>query len=131
MTEAPLGLTAELTHRCPLHCPYCSNPLELLHRDQELNTDQWKEILTQARELGVLQVHFSGGEPLGRSDLPELIEHTASLGAYVNLVTSGLGLTESRLATLVDSGLSHIQLSVQAADAERANRIAGTRAHHH
>lgn len=128
--DAPLGLTAELTHRCPLHCPYCSNPLELLTRNQELNTEQWKDILTQARELGVLQVHFSGGEPLGRPDLPELVEHTANLGAYVNLVTSGLGLTEDRLNQLVDRGLSHLQLSVQAADAERADQIAGTKAHH-
>ena len=131
MTDAPLGLTAELTHRCPLHCPYCSNPLELLTRDQELKTEQWKEILTQARELGVLQVHFSGGEPLGRPDLPDLIEHTAGLGAYVNLVTSGLGLTQERLNDLIDRGLNHIQLSVQAADDKRADLIAGTRAHHH
>ncbi len=131
MTEAPLGLTAELTHRCPLHCPYCSNPLELLAREDELGTEQWKDILTQARDLGVLQVHFSGGEPLGRPDLPELIEHTAGLGAYVNLVTSGLGLSQTRLDDLVDRGLNHIQLSVQAAEAGRADQIAGTRAHHH
>ncbi|MEV6283060.1 pyrroloquinoline quinone biosynthesis protein PqqE [Kribbella sp. NPDC051770] len=130
MTEAPLGLTAELTHRCPLHCPYCSNPLELLAREDELSTEQWKDILTQARDLGVLQVHFSGGEPLGRPDLPELIEHTAGLGAYVNLVTSGLGLSRTRLDDLVDRGLNHIQLSVQAAEATRADKIAGTRAHH-
>ena len=131
MTEAPLGMTAELTHRCPLHCPYCSNPLELLARDKELTTEQWKEILTQARDLGVLQIHFSGGEPLGRPDLPELVEHTAALGAYVNLVTSGLGLTEERLTDLMDRGLNHIQLSVQAATQDRADRIAGTRAHQH
>lgn len=127
----PLGMTAELTHRCPLHCPYCSNPLELLTRESELTTDQWKSVLTQARELGVLQVHLSGGEPLARPDLPELIEHTANLGCYVNLVTSGLGLTEDRLNHLIDRGLAHIQLSVQAADAERADKIAGTKAHHH
>lgn len=127
--EPPLGLTAEVTHRCPLHCPYCSNPLELLARDAELTTEQWQRILTEARDLGVLQVHFSGGEPLGRPDLPDLVEHTANLGAYVNLVSSGLGLTEERLNDLVDRGLSHIQLSVQAADAARADRIAGTRAH--
>ncbi|MFC0624556.1 pyrroloquinoline quinone biosynthesis protein PqqE [Kribbella deserti] len=128
---APLGLTAELTHRCPLHCPYCSNPLELMARESELTTGQWKSVLSQARELGVLQVHFSGGEPLARPDLPELIEHTANLGCYVNLVTSGLGLTGERLAVLIDRGLAHIQLSVQAADAERADMIAGTRAHAH
>ncbi|GAA1674056.1 pyrroloquinoline quinone biosynthesis protein PqqE [Kribbella yunnanensis] len=127
----PLSLTAELTHRCPLHCPYCSNPLELLGRDSELDTAAWRDILTQAREIGVLQVHFSGGEPLGRRDLAELIEHTAGLGAYVNLVTSGLGLTEARLQRLVGAGLNHVQLSVQGADAATADRIAGTRAHHH
>ncbi len=127
----PLSLTAELTHRCPLHCPYCSNPLELLGRESELDTAVWRDILTQAHEIGVLQIHFSGGEPLGRRDLAELIEHTAGLGAYVNLVTSGLGLTEARLQSLVDAGLNHVQLSVQGADAATADRIAGTRAHHH
>ncbi|TDD59492.1 pyrroloquinoline quinone biosynthesis protein PqqE [Kribbella antibiotica] len=127
----PLSLTAELTHRCPLHCGYCSNPIELLTRDQELDTATWREVLTQAHDIGVLQVHFSGGEPLGRKDLAELIEHTAGLGAYVNLVTSGLGLTEARLQSLVDAGLNHVQLSVQGADAAIGDRIAGTRAHHH
>jgi pyrroloquinoline quinone biosynthesis protein E len=127
----PLSLTAELTHRCPLHCGYCSNPIELLTRDQELDTATWRDVLTQAHDIGVLQVHFSGGEPLGRKDLAELIEHTANLGAYVNLVTSGLGLTESRLQSLVDAGLNHVQLSVQGADAGTGDRIAGTRAHHH
>jgi pyrroloquinoline quinone biosynthesis protein E len=124
-------MLAELTHRCPLHCPYCSNPLELIARDGEMSTEQWKSVITQARELGVLQIHLSGGEPLARPDLPELVQHASDLGCYVNLVTSGLGLTEARLADLVDRGIAHIQLSVQAADAKRADLIAGTRAHDH
>ncbi|MBN6034406.1 pyrroloquinoline quinone biosynthesis protein PqqE [Amycolatopsis sp. 195334CR] len=129
--EPPLGMLAELTHRCPLHCSYCSNPIELITRDGELGTDQWLSVLSQARELGVLQVHMSGGEPLARPDLPELVSHASDLGCYVNLVTSGLGLTAKRLDDLADRGLAHIQLSVQGADAERADRLAGTRAHEH
>ncbi|MEU3625924.1 pyrroloquinoline quinone biosynthesis protein PqqE [Amycolatopsis coloradensis] len=125
----PLGMLAELTHRCPLHCPYCSNPLELITRDSELSTEEWLSVLSQARELGVLQVHMSGGEPLARPDLPVLVEHATKLGCYVNLVTSGLGLTESRLDDLVERGIAHIQLSVQGATAERADRLAGARAH--
>ncbi|MEV4315816.1 pyrroloquinoline quinone biosynthesis protein PqqE [Actinocrispum sp. NPDC049592] len=129
--QPPLGMLAELTHRCPLHCPYCSNPIELVTRENELSTQQWLSVLTQARELGVLQVHMSGGEPLARNDLPQLVEHASALGCYVNLVTSGLGLTEERLRDLVDRGLAHVQLSVQGADAEMANRIAGVKAHSH
>ncbi|ADD41867.1 coenzyme PQQ biosynthesis protein E [Stackebrandtia nassauensis DSM 44728] len=124
-------MLAELTHRCPLHCPYCSNPLELLGRDSELSTKQWISVLDQARELGVLQVHFSGGEPLARKDLPELVAHASGLGQYVNLVTSGLGLTEERLSDLAGRGLNHVQLSVQDAEPESANLLAGTRAHAH
>ena len=131
MTEPPLGLLAELTHRCPLHCPYCSNPVELLARADELTTGQWQDTLTQASELGVLQVHLSGGEPLARRDLADIAGHAAGLGCYVNLVTSGLGLTEQRMAELADRGVAHVQLSVQAADAALADRIAGTRAHEH
>ncbi|MDQ3786348.1 MAG: radical SAM protein, partial [Actinomycetota bacterium] len=127
----PLGMLAELTHRCPLHCPYCSNPVELTARADELTTYDWLSVLDEARDIGVLQVHLSGGEPLARSDLPTLVSHAADLGCYVNLVTSGLGLTEDRLADLVDRGLAHVQLSVQGADAASADRIAGTRAHEH
>ncbi|WP_211282806.1 pyrroloquinoline quinone biosynthesis protein PqqE [Amycolatopsis keratiniphila] len=128
-TAPPLGMLAELTHRCPLHCPYCSNPVELIARDGELSTEEWISVLSQARELGVLQVHMSGGEPLARPDLPILVEHATKLGCYVNLVTSGLGLTESRLDDLVERGIAHIQLSVQGATADRADRLAGARAH--
>ncbi|MGH3434582.1 MAG: pyrroloquinoline quinone biosynthesis protein PqqE [Thermocrispum sp.] len=128
---APLGMLAELTHRCPLHCPYCSNPVELVTRSAELSTEEWLDVLSQARALGVLQVHLSGGEPLARPDLPELVSHAAGLGCYVNLVTSGLGLTEDRITDLADRGLAHVQLSVQGASQQTANLIAGTRAHQH
>ncbi|WP_375546463.1 pyrroloquinoline quinone biosynthesis protein PqqE [Actinophytocola gossypii] len=127
--EPPLGMLAELTHRCPLHCPYCSNPVELAAKRDELTTAQWLEVIEAARDLGVLQVHLSGGEPLLRPDLPELVARASELGCYVNLVTSGLGLTESRLADLAERGLAHVQLSVQGADAARADRIAGAKAH--
>jgi len=127
----PLGMLAELTHRCPLHCPYCSNPVELTARADELTTGQWLDVLDAARDIGVLQVHMSGGEPLARRDLPELVSRAADLGCYVNLVTSGLGLPKERLADLVDRGLAHVQLSVQGADPDRADRIAGVRAHRH
>ena len=125
----PLGLLAELTHRCPLHCPYCSNPVELASRAAEMSTEDWLSVLSQARELGVLQVHMSGGEPLLRPDLPALVEHASGLGCYVNLVTSGLGLTSSRLDDLVSRGLAHVQLSAQGATRERADLLAGARAH--
>ncbi|MFJ9780598.1 pyrroloquinoline quinone biosynthesis protein PqqE [Amycolatopsis sp. NPDC101161] len=129
--KPPLGLLAELTHRCPLHCPYCSNPLELVSRDAELSTADWISVLSQARELGVLQVHMSGGEPLARPDLPELVAHASSLGCYVNLVTSGLGLTAARLDDLVSRGLAHVQLSAQGATRERSDQLAGARAFDH
>jgi pyrroloquinoline quinone biosynthesis protein E len=127
----PLGLLAELTHRCPLHCPYCSNPVELVARRAELSTAQWLAVLDAARDIGVLQVHMSGGEPLARPDLPELVSRASDLGCYVNLVTSGLGLTADRIDDLAGRGLDHVQLSVQGADAARADKIAGTRAHQH
>jgi PqqA peptide cyclase len=127
----PLGMLAELTHRCPLHCPYCSNPIDLIARAEELTTEQWLAVLDSARDLGILQVHMSGGEPLARPDLVQLVTRAANLGCYVNLVTSGLGLTDARMAALVDAGLAHVQLSIQAADAPLADRIAGTRAHTH
>ncbi|MFD8498310.1 pyrroloquinoline quinone biosynthesis protein PqqE [Amycolatopsis sp. NPDC059657] len=126
--EPPLGMLAELTHRCPLHCSYCSNPIELIAREGEMSTDEWKSVITQARELGVLQVHMSGGEPLARPDLPELVQHASELGCYVNLVTSGLGLTAERLDDLIERGMAHVQLSVQAADAQRSDLLAGAKA---
>ncbi|MFG1798433.1 pyrroloquinoline quinone biosynthesis protein PqqE [Nocardia sp. NPDC049149] len=133
MTEpqvaAPLGMLVELTHRCPLHCPYCSNPVELVQRAGELTYDQWAGVLTQARELGVVQMHLSGGEPLARADLPELVAHARQLGAYVNLVTSGVGLTAERARQLAQCGVDHVQLSIQDADPRAADLIAGARVH--
>ncbi|MGX1778273.1 pyrroloquinoline quinone biosynthesis protein PqqE [Nocardia brasiliensis] len=125
----PLGMLVELTHRCPLHCPYCSNPVELAQRATELTDEQWRDVLTQARALGVVQVHFSGGEPLARPDLPELVRHARGLGAYVNLVTSGVGLTAQRARELAACGVDHVQLSLQDADPQSADQIAGARVH--
>ncbi|CAM4495940.1 pyrroloquinoline quinone biosynthesis protein PqqE [Nocardia ninae] len=127
--EAPLGMLVELTHRCPLHCPYCSNPVELVSRAGELTFEQWCDVLTQARALGVVQMHFSGGEPLSRRDLPDLVAHARGLGAYVNLVTSGVGLTAERARQLAERGVDHVQLSMQDADPQSADRIAGARVH--
>ena len=124
-SDRPTTLLAELTHRCPLHCPYCSNPLELIRGEAELATDDWKRVFTQARELGVLQLGLSGGEPLVRKDLEELAAHARSIGLYSTLVTSGLGLTRKRAEALRDAGLEHIQVSIQDSDTESAERIAG------
>ena len=127
----PLALVAELTHRCPLHCVYCSNPLELAQRERELSTETWNSVLQQAAELGVLQVDFTGGEPLARSDLTELIRAGRATGLYTSLITSGMLLDEKRLAELVAAGLDHVQLSFQGAREESANEFAGARAHAH
>jgi PqqA peptide cyclase len=125
----PLGLLAELTHRCPLHCPYCSNPLELTAAARELPAATWLDILGQARGLGVLQAHLSGGEPLVRRDLETLAAGARSRGMYVNLVTSGIGLSVSRARALADAGIDHVQLSLQGAQAAAADRLAGAKAH--
>ena len=124
-SDRPTTLLAELTHRCPLHCPYCSNPLELIRAEAELSTDDWKRVFTQARELGVLQLGLSGGEPLVRKDLEELAAHARSLGLYSTLVTSGLGLTRKRAEALRAAGLEHVQVSIQDSDTDSAERIAG------
>ena len=124
----PTTLLAEITHRCPLHCPYCSNPLALVGADKELATEDWKRVLTQARELGVLQLGLSGGEPLARKDLEELADHAHRVGLYTTLVTSGVGLTRSRAEALRDAGLEHIQISIQDSNPEGADRVAGMRA---
>lgn len=125
----PLGLLAELTHRCPLHCPYCSNPLELTAAARELPTATWLDILSQARALGVLQAHLSGGEPLLRRDLEPLAAGARARGMYVNLVTSGVGLSTDRARALADAGVDHVQLSLQDAQAVAADRVAGAKAH--
>ena len=121
----PMALVAELTHRCPLQCPYCSNPIELAQASQELSTAEWRRVFTEAATLGVLHLHLSGGEPMARADLPELIRAAADTGLYTNLITSGVLLDEKRLAALVTAGLDHVQLSFQHADATKAERIGG------
>lgn len=126
---APFSLIAELTHRCPLHCVYCSNPLEMQRAEQELSTEEWVRVFEQAAKLGVLHAHFTGGEPLARRDLPELIAAARAAGLYVNMVTSGVGLTEERLASLVSAGLEHLQLSFQDVEEGSADHIAGARVH--
>jgi len=103
--DHPTTLLAELTHRCPLHCPYCSNPLDLIRAEGELRTEDWKRVFTEARQLGVLQLGLSGGEPLVRKDLEELATHARTAGLYTTLVTSGLGLTRPRAERLRDAGL--------------------------
>src|SRR5690242_11356309 len=123
----PTTLLAELTHRCPLHCPYCSNPIELARSTTELSTDEWMRVFTEAKALGVLQLGLSGGEPLARRDLETLVAHARSLGLYSTLVTSALGLTRSRAERLRDAGIDHIQISFQDAERESAELIAGTR----
>jgi pyrroloquinoline quinone biosynthesis protein E len=127
----PLALIAEVTHRCPLHCVYCSNPLELAGTKAELSTGEWTSVFQQSGKLGMLHAHFTGGEPLARTDLTELIAAASAAGLYTNLITSGIGLNESRLQTLVSAGLDHIQISFQDSREEAANWIAGAKAHAH
>ncbi len=125
MTNPPIAMLAELTHRCPLSCPYCSNPLELSRRDQELSTEDWSRVFQEAADLGVLQLHLSGGEPASRRDLTELVKAARQAGLYTNLITSGIGLTEKRLKELDEAGLDHVQLSLQGTDAQMADMIGG------
>lgn len=125
----PLALIAELTHRCPLHCVYCSNPLELQTRATELATAEWTRVFKEAADLGILQIDFTGGEPLTRPDILELVRAARAAGLYVNLITSGLPLAEAKLASLVEAGLDHFQVSFQGAREEIAQEISGTKAH--
>jgi PqqA peptide cyclase len=131
MLSNPLALIAEITHRCPLHCVYCSNPMQLTTTDAELSTGEWKDVFEQCGKLGMLHAHFTGGEPLARADLAELISAARGAGLYTNLITSGVGLNEQRLKTLVEAGLDHIQVSFQDSREEAANGIAGAKAHAH
>jgi len=126
----PLWLVLELTYRCPLKCVWCNNPLDFeRYGRQELSTEEWKDVLRQARALGSLQLGFSGGEPMLRDDLEELVGYASELGYYTNLITSGIGLTEKRLAALQEAGLKQIQLSIQSADRALTNELVGARAH--
>jgi PqqA peptide cyclase len=123
--DPPMGLVAELTHRCPLQCPYCANPVALHRSAAELDTATWRRVLEEAAALGVLQLHFSGGEPTARRDLVELVQHAAALGLYSNLITSGVLLDAPLLARLAQAGLDHVQISFQDAEPHSADRIGG------
>ncbi|MCD2188216.1 pyrroloquinoline quinone biosynthesis protein PqqE [Actinomycetospora soli] len=124
--EGPLGLLAELTYRCPLACAYCSNPTELAAYRDELTTAEWQRVITEAADLGALQCHLSGGEPLLRRDLVDLVRTASEQGLYTNLVTSALGFTPERAAELHDAGLDHVQVSLQADEPTLSDRIAGS-----
>ncbi len=124
--KPPLWLLAELTYRCPLQCPYCSNPLDFASQEKELTTDQWIRVFEQAREMGAVQLGFSGGEPLTRKDLPDLIRAARDLGFYTNLITSGIGLTRKKIADFADAGLDHIQISFQASDPDLNAALSGS-----
>lgn len=124
--DRPFGMLAELTYECPLHCPYCSNPLNLADYRDELTTAEWQRVLTEARDLGVLQLHLSGGEPLQRRDLVDLVGSARDLGLYTNLITSTLGLSSRRAEELKAAGLDHVQISIQADEQTLSDRIAGT-----
>jgi pyrroloquinoline quinone biosynthesis protein E len=121
----PYTLIAEITYRCPLHCVYCSNPVELARHAQELETDEWLRVFAEAAGLGVLQLHFTGGEPLARKDLEQLVRGAAEDGLYTNLITSGIPLTRERLSLLREAGLDAVQLSFQDSTRESADKIAG------
>ncbi len=125
----PYGLLAELTYRCPLHCPYCSNPIQLSQTSNELTTEEWKRVIGEASDLGVLHILFSGGEPLLRKDLPELVATAQDAGMYTNLITSSLGFTRVRAQQLKAAGLDSVQISFQADEAGVADAIAGAQAH--
>ena len=128
-TPKPLALIAELTHRCPLRCVYCSNPQELDARSTELPTAAWQKIFREAADLGVLQADFTGGEPLARPDILDLVSSARAAGLYVNLISSGLPLDETKLKNLVAAGLDHFQLSFQGSTPEMAAEISGTTTH--
>lgn len=127
---APLALLAELTHRCPLRCPYCSNPTALTRVAAELDTATWARVFREAAELGCLQVHLSGGEPTARRDIVDIVRAASTAGLYTNLITSGVLTAESRLLALAEAGLDHVQLSVQDAEPASADRIGGYRGGH-
>ena len=123
----PIAMLAELTHRCPLSCPYCSNPVEMAKLDSELDTKTWARVFSEASALGVLQLHLSGGEPASRRDLVALVNAAREAGLYTNLITSAIGLSERRLNQLDEAGLDHIQLSLQGTDAVMADDVGGYR----
>lgn len=121
----PLGLIAELTHKCPLQCAYCANPLALVGPDRELTSEQWEKVIDEAAAIGVLQFHFSGGEPMARKDLARLVARASAKGLYTNLITSGVLLSDAALAELLEAGIDHIQVSFQDATDGPANAMGG------
>ena len=121
----PMWLTLELTYRCPLHCPWCSNPLDFDRYGNELTTGEWKKVLRDGRKLGSLQLGFTGGEPMLRDDIEELVAEAENLGYYTNLITSGIGLTPDRLKAMEKAGLKQIQLSLQSSDRDITNKLVG------
>ena len=123
----PLWLLAEITYKCPLHCVFCYNPIDYTQYGPELNTDEWLKVLREGRELGATQLGFSGGEPLVRDDLEILIAEARNLGYYTNLITSGVGLTEKRIAAFKEGGLDHIQLSFQDSTREMNDWLSSTK----
>jgi PqqA peptide cyclase len=139
----PYALLAEITYRCPLHCPYCSNPVAASlceaprcpqggsYSDGDLSTDEWRRVIREAAALGVLQIGFSGGEPLVRRDLPDLVRAAREANLYTNLITSGIGLDDDRMGALRNAGLDSVQLSFQSDNTDLADEIAGARAHQH
>ena len=131
ITGQPLWLLAELTYRCPLQCPYCSNPIDIARYDEELDTDAWIRVLREARALGAMQLGLSGGEPLVRRDLETLISEAHTLGYYSNLITSGVGMDAERVARFKEAGLDHIQISFQASEADLNNYLGGTDSFQH
>lgn len=131
MNSNPLWLLAELTYRCPLQCPYCSNPVEIARYKDELDTEDWLRVMRQARKLGAAQLGFSGGEPLVRRDLETLIAEGRQLGYYTNLITSGVGMDAARVEAFKQAGLDHIQVSFQASDEELNNYLGGARSFQH
>lgn len=131
LSSKPRWLLAELTYRCPLQCPYCSNPLDFSAHSHELSTEEWKRVFSEARAMGAVQLGLSGGEPLTRQDLPELIAHARELGYYSNLITSGYGLNEDKIAALKTAGLDHIQISIQSPDKTLNDFLAGVKSYEH
>ena len=125
----PYAVLAELSHRCPLQCPYCSNPLKLEKASNELETEDWIRVIEQAADMGILHIHFSGGEPTVRKDLEELVEKAAQAGLYSNLITSAVLLERDRLEKLRDLGLDHVQISFQGTTPNIADRVAGFKGH--
>lgn len=125
----PLWLVLELTYRCPLKCPWCSNPVDFERCGKpELTTDEWKRVMREGRELGALQLGFTGGEPMLRDDVEELVTEASRLGYYTNLITSGIGVNEKRLAAMKQAGLNQIQLSIQSSNRELTDRLVGAKA---